>query len=444
MAVVGAGLAGLSAAWELQRLGLRVSLLERDRRAGGRARSARVQGFIVEPLSPLLPTRAGALAAWIAELELSEALLPLRPVVTAQAHGDRVVEIDPRGLLDLARVPGVLPYQALRMLRLPRLLRRYGSQLALEHPERGADLDDRSIADFGRLYFGRSVVERILGPFVGAATLAEEAEASRVLLLRHWARYFGVRPGLPRAPLSELCDAVAERVPLLAGAEVQELRPRADGIDVTYTREGRQRSIAAAAVVLALPAPEAAALAGPLLARGERDVLETVRYAPAVSLAVAVVRPPSQHPREIRVPHREGSPLECVLQEPGLPGGRVPDGYGSVTLRATAAFGAQALQLPDDAVEKEMLDAFERLEPHARGRVEFARVMRLRHGWPRFDVGHYRALARLASIEGSRLAEGGRLVVAGDYRMDPSFEGALAAGRRAARTLVEGIAQLPR
>jgi oxygen-dependent protoporphyrinogen oxidase len=435
VAVVGAGLAGLSAAWELQRRGLRVALLEKDPRAGGRARSARVQGFVMEPLSPLLPTRDGALAAWMAELGVANALLPLRPVVTAQVRGARVTTVEPRGVLDAARVPGVLPHQALRLARLPRLMRRYRSRLWPGRPERAADLDDRSVADFARLYFGRSVLERILGPFVGAASLADEYEASRVLLLRRWSAHFGVRPGLPHAPLSELCDAAAQRLPLLAGAQVQELRARPDGLDVTYTRDGHERSLEASAVVLATPAPEAARLGAGLLTSGERRVLSGVRYAPAVSLAVAAVRPPAGHPREIRVPHAEGSVLECALLEPGLPGGRVPDRYGAVTLRATAAFGELALRLPDDAVEKELLDAFERFEPRARGRVEFTRVLRLRRGWPRFDVGHYRALARLAAIEESRLADGGRLVLAGDYRMDPSFEGAFAAGRRAARTL---------
>jgi protoporphyrinogen oxidase len=151
------------------------------------------------------------------------------------------------------------------------------------------------------------------------------------------------------------------------------------------------------------------------------------------------VRPLASHPREIRVPHVEGSPLESALIEPGLPGGRVPDGYGSVTLRATAAFGAQALRLPDDVVEKELLDAFERFEPRARGQVEFSRVLRMPQAWPRFDVGHYRALARLARVERDRLADGSRLVLAGDYRMDPSWEGGFASGVRAARTVAEAI-----
>jgi len=157
-------------------------------------------------------------------------------------------------------------------------------------------------------------------------------------------------------------------------------------------------------------------------------------------LWLAAVRPFFGHPQQIRVPHAEGSPLESVLLEPGLPGGRVPDGFGSAALQATARFGMRALDTPDDTVEKELLDAFERFEPRARARVHFTRVLRLPQGRPRFDVGSYRGLARLARVEATRLADGGRLVLAGDYRMDPSWEGAFASGRRAAHTLAAALA----
>ena len=43
--VVGAGMAGLSAAWELRRRGFSVTVLERDARVGGRAWSETVEVF---------------------------------------------------------------------------------------------------------------------------------------------------------------------------------------------------------------------------------------------------------------------------------------------------------------------------------------------------------------------------------------------------------------
>jgi oxygen-dependent protoporphyrinogen oxidase len=440
VAVVGAGLAGLAAAWELARRGIDVRVLEREARPGGRATSETLEGFALEPLSPVLSTADRDLLAWIAEVGVGDEMLPLRPVVTAQVHRQRVAELDPRGLFDFARIPGVKPHQGLRLVRLPRLMRRYGERIDPDAPERSAELDDRSLADFGRLYFGSSILHYWMAPFVTAATLGDEHEASRVSFLLRYRRSFGARAGLPRAPLQELLEAAAAKLPTLYQAEVTGIETaRGGGLDLTYSREGHERVLNTSAVVLATPAPDAARLGASILSSGEREVLEGIRYVPALTLAVATCRPLSWHPHEIRVPHVEGSPVETALLEPGMSGGRIPDGYGCVTLHATGAFSRRAFELPDETIEKELLDAFERFQPGARGTANFTRVFRTERALPRFDVGHYRALARLARLEALLRGAGRRAVLAGDYRMDPSWRGALASGRRAAQALAADL-----
>jgi oxygen-dependent protoporphyrinogen oxidase len=439
--VVGAGLAGLAAAWELRKSGFDVSVLEREPEAGGRARSERVEGFTLEPLSPVLSTADRGLLAWIAEVGAGDELLPLRPLVTAQVHRGRVSDLDARGLFDFARISGVKKRQGLCLVRLPRLMRRYAAHVGPDAPERAADLDDRSLADFGKLYFGSSVLDYWMAPFVTSASLGDEYQISRVHFLRRHRRLFGALPGLPRAPLRALLDTASERLATLCDAEVLGIEPgREAGFEIACSREGHEQVIEADTVVLATSAPDAARLGRVVLETGEREILERMRYTPSVSLAVATCRPLSWHAREIRVPHAEGSPVETALVEPGMSGGRIPDGYGCVTLRATGTWSEQGFELSDATLERELLDALERFQPGVRTVLDFTRIFRVERALPRFDVGHYRALAQLSRVGRDRGREGRRLYLAGDYRMDPSWGGAFASGRRAARQAVSGCA----
>ena len=437
--VVGSGLAGLAAATGLARRGFAVTLLEREAHAGGRAACRREQGFALEALSPVLSGADRELLAWIADVGARDEALPLRPVVTGQVHAGRVSRVEPRGVLDVARIPGVRLHEALRLLRLPRLLARYGAHLDPARPERAAPLDDRSLADFARLYFGRSVLERWMEPELCDA-LADAGEASRALWLRRARGLAGARPGLPRAPLADVAEAAASRLGPSYGAEVARVEAAPTGLRVVYAAQGRERSLEAQAVVLATPAPEAARIASALLISAERDALAGVRHAPSLAVAVALRRPLGPHAELVRFPRGEGSPLATALLEPGAGGGRAPDGRGLAVLRASAAFANSAAELPDETVEKELLGAFEEIRPGLRSAALFSRVLRLRRALPRFDVGHYRTIARLEEIGARMRASGRRLYAAGDYLVDPSWSGALASGERAARAVAAELA----
>ncbi len=441
VAVVGAGLAGLYAAWELRRRGLAVAVVEAGASAGGRVRGESVDGFELESASPVLSSADAELLHWVDALGLRDEFLPLRPLIEAQARGGRVDEIDARGLFGVARIPGVRARQALRLVRLERLMRRYRSRLEPDAPEDAASLDDRSIADFGRLYFGDTVVDRWMGPFATADSLGDAACASRAHFLRRYASHGGARAGLPRAALSELPRAAAARLRVRCGARATRLEPRTGGgIRVFVETGGRERVMEADGVVVATTAPEAAALSSVLLDPAERDGFARVDYAPSLAVAVALRRSFSAHPRQVHFPPGEGSPLETALFEPGVTGGRVPDGHGLATLRATGAWSRAHLDADDEAVTGALLDAAAQVEPGLRGAALFTRVLRAERSQPRFDVGRYRDIARFARVQADQRGRGRRVYFAGDYLMDPSLSGALASARRAARDAAADLA----
>jgi protoporphyrinogen oxidase len=193
------------------------------------------------------------------------------------------------------------------------------------------------------------------------------------------------------------------------------------------------------AIVLAVPAPEAVELAGAEFSFTERDALEKVRYVPGLSLAVALRRPFHSHPQQIQFPHGKGWPLESVLLEPGVEGGRVPEGRGLALLRATGRWSAGYFETPDETVSKELIDALGGIFPRIHGARIFTEVLREKRAVPRFDVGRYRAIADFTRIQEDWRCRGRRIYFAGDYLMGPGWNAALRSGYRAAADVEEDL-----
>ena len=129
-----------------------------------------------------------------------------------------------------------------------------------------------------------------------------------------------------------------------------------------------------------------------------------------------------------------------MLLEPGVHGGRVPDGRGLALLRATSSWSEACFDLPDETLCKELLAAFARFHPGAHSAVLFRHLFRVQAAQPRFEVGHYRRIARLESVARELRQEGRRLYLAGDYLVDPSLEGALASAQRVADAVAHDLA----
>jgi oxygen-dependent protoporphyrinogen oxidase len=435
--VVGAGLAGLFAAWRLARLGHAVRIVERADRVGGRAAALRQDGTCLEAVPQILCARDRRLFAWIDEVGLRDDLLPLRPLVTSIAHGGEAREAEVARLADVRRVPCIRWWEALRLVRLPRLLARYRRHLDLTQPERAAPLDDRSVADFCRLYFGPSVLEQWIAPGLLAGSLADARETSRVQFLHELREWGFARAGLARGPLAELAERAAAALPTELGTEVQELRAVPGALRV---EAASGRALEAEAVVLAVPAPEALRIAAPLLSSSERAGLAAVRYAPGLTVAAQLCRPLRARPQRLLVPRALRSALACALIEPGLLAGRVADDRGLLLLRAAPEFAEAHFDAPSEAVEKELLRAFESFWPGAQRSVERASVLRIPHAAPRFGVGRYRQIERWERMQREARASGRRVHFAADYLVHPSFEGALASAERVAAELGEDLA----
>jgi protoporphyrinogen oxidase len=97
VAVVGGGVAGLSAAYRLKQRGIRVVVYEAGDRVGGVVRTERREGFIAELGPSSIAAVTPALRRLFADLRLGQSLLPASPSAyeawfLSAAHDDRAVE----------------------------------------------------------------------------------------------------------------------------------------------------------------------------------------------------------------------------------------------------------------------------------------------------------------------------------------------------------------
>jgi oxygen-dependent protoporphyrinogen oxidase len=434
--VVGAGLAGLRAARALQAGGARVVVVEKLDQPGGKAALEVRDGFSLDRSLQVVSHEDTSLLAWISELGIAGELLPLRAIHQAQLHGGRIV----------AGTPGVRPWHRLHLLRLSRLMRRYASVLDPACPERAAELDYRSVADFGRLYFGRTILERLITPRATADFLGAEDELSRVAFLLQWRQssWGTAGLGLAAAGLGRIATAAADGLDLRTGLRADQIKEQGGGV-VTLECSGTSKEVADEsfeldALVLAVPAREAGRIAAGLVTPAERDFFAGVRTGPLVTLSIASDRPPTGLPQLVRVPHAEHRSIEAILFEPGIPGGRAPDGAGLVTLAATQQFAERYAEETDEWVQRALLAALDPIHPALSRSLRFAKLHRDPLGIPRFEVGAYRELARFRHVQRDRRSLGRRLYFAGDYLAGPRFEDAVASGARAAVDLAADMA----
>lgn len=407
--VVGGGLAGLAAGFARAGRGAHVEVLEAAAHVGGRAAPG-ANG--ADPIAARVATSDRALLGLVRAAGAGDAMLPIRPVRSARVEDGRSVALapgaDPR---DLARLPGVSWLPALRVLRLSRLLKRYERHLDASAPERAAPVDDRSLADFATLYFGRALASGWIEPWMAERAPVDEREASRAAFLLRWSSERDAVAGSFAAPLTRLFDALAARLAVRTGAAVERVEPASGG---GFRVQLPGETLEADAVVIAVPAPVALRVAEPVLVAAERTVLAGVRYDAAITWTTEAR---TEATARVRIAPRGVSPLASIAVE-----------AGRLTAIARDPWAGAHQEVAGDALAKEIAVAVERVLPGAA--APGGSLHRFPLAWPRFDVGAYRAIARLRAVEADRLRAGRALHFAGDWLAAPTLEGAVVSAAR--------------
>jgi protoporphyrinogen/coproporphyrinogen III oxidase len=306
IAIIGGGITGLAAAYELARQGAAFVLLESASQPGGLIRTERADGFTLDAGPDSLLVQKPAAIQLCEELGLGPRLISTTPPRTAF--------VLKRGRLHALPSPSVLglPTSLGAVARYDLLDWTARARLALEPMMPRQDRADESVASFFRRRFGRAAVDLIAEPLLGGIHAGDvearsmlslfpwlvEAERMAGGVLRNLAARTPPASGGPfralRAGMGELVDALVAALPpgsVRAHATVARLEKATASWRVTAAGE----VVDAAAVIVTTPAHAAVRLVAPVDDHAAR-LWSAVPYVSTACVALGWRRSDVAHP----------------------------------------------------------------------------------------------------------------------------------------------------
>jgi oxygen-dependent protoporphyrinogen oxidase len=445
--IIGAGITGLTAAFQLRRAGVAVTVYEAAPRPGGVICSFREGPWLAEGGPNTVLETSPIIGQLIANLGLEGRRLDSRPEASA-----RYVVRDGR--------PVLLPSSGPKFFVSPLFSWKAKSRLLVE-PFISRAATEESVADFVRRRLGQEFLDYAIDPLVTGIYAGDPAALSiqhafpRVYaqedqygsLIR--GQLFGARERKRRGEVSKanakkfsfdqglqvlpdaLAQALGDKVRL--NCRIDEVEPMQGGWRLNG-RRGEQALTADHRVVLfSGTAHTLARLQIQIPGAPSLQPLGSVHYPPVSSVVLGFRRSDVDHPCEgfgMLIPHREGFGILGTIFSSSLFTGRAPADHLTLTVYVGGVRNAEKAALPDhqliDLVRRDLTRLL-----GVRGAPVYSHITRWPAAIPQYEVGYGSHKALLDQLESK--APG--FFVAGHYRDGVALSDSLGTGTRTAERI---------
>lgn len=428
IAIVGGGISGLAAAYELAVRKVPFVLFEASDRVGGLVHTLHVDGFTIEAGADAMLAQKGAGVALCDELGLTPRLITMKPPRTAFVFFE--------GRLHALPTPSIfgIPARWKDLAGYSLFTPRARARIAMEPlipATRGTP--DEAIADFFRRRFGRATLDALADPLLGGIhagdierlslpalfpRLAEVERSGRSLL--RWVRStsHGSAAGGAFRSLSsgmgELVEAIVRRLP------PDSVRYRSPVISLTTDPHGWQVATPhgvepCVAVILACPAHVTRGLLAAVDSIAA-DLCAGIRYVSTVSIGLGWPRAAIAHPllgSGFVVARRANDVrLNACTWVSSKWEGRAPAGCALLRAYMGGVHDPGAVDLGDEeliGIAVRELSAILSI----RTAPAVTRVVRWRNAGAQYEVGH---MTRVQQLEGRLAARAGLFLTGSGYR----------------------------
>jgi protoporphyrinogen/coproporphyrinogen III oxidase len=408
--IVGAGISGLAAAYELRKRKTSVLVFEKSDRPGGMIQTERVGEFVVDEGPDSLLVQKRAAVALCNEIGLGDRLIPTKTPRTAYVlRNGRLHSLPSASVLGF-------PTRIRPLLRSglfsARAKARIGAELFIPKRRRGGD---ESIASFVQRRFGGEAVRYIADPLLAGIHAGDverlsmralfprfvEAEAANGSVIRALRKMRGPRNAdgafrsFPRG-IDEIVEGLMRVVPkesVRLNSTVTGVEAARDGFTVHL---GDRPPIRAGAVILACPAFSTADLVRTIDTQ-LADLCGSIKYLSTATVALAFPREAVHHKLAgtgFVVPKSEGLNITAAAWISSKWPNRAPEGHTLLRAFLGGARDPDVLAKTDrELTEIALKELGKILGIH--GAPTFTRVYRWNRASPQQEVGHLELVARI-------------------------------------------------
>lgn len=425
VAVIGAGPAGCAAAWELHKRGVKVVLFERESGVGGRTRSQRSAGRVLDTGAGFFTNFYPTLDMVLKELNLTDQVVALSRSNQLVQDG-RACDMTLGSIRSFARFPFVGTLPKLRMAAATAWsMLRYRS-LELSNPASLATVDDASVTDYARRMVGESAYQYFVRPGIEPFWYVECDQVSRALFVALQARaadahFFTLRDGM-----DTVCRELQQQLPTVhLNATVTSLECRGSRV-VVHTKNGESEFGAAiVATTASVAARLVSSLGDDIISDRQHAFLREQRYVPTIHCSYDVQASDCPRGASAAFPCGPGQHDVAAVGFNGKKGQGEQAGYGAnevVSIYLSAQETKRHLGESDAQLSDHSWQRARAFWPALPREGEPGTVIRHPQAIPVHAVGRYRKAAAFCA------SQAGPIRFAGDYLATATVDGALASG----------------
>lgn len=433
IAVIGAGMAGMSAAFRLRLAGMEPVVFEREDRVGGRIWTVKQGDYLMDMGAAVyLGTYREAIQT-IKDAGLENVLREL-PAIGAVPRDGKVHELDYTKPIRAALTTKALsPKAKVQAVRLAVLLLRNLKYLGYSDYSQITAIDNESTLEYAKRALSKELSDYATEPLVRGTWAADDRESSNALML--WSIRNMLAPTVFSLDtgMDALARKLAEDVEVHVSTPVSNVTDHGDKVEVTYTGPDGEKTDTFDGAVIATTARPALDMF-PQMDANHRELYESARYRGLVTVALGLNRPPRDRATYILIPRIEDPDFIAVIADHNKAVGRVPDGKSLYTILGSHEYLHSTWDKPDQQLIDDAIACTSRYHGDIADSIEETRVVRWPEVVPVVETGRFELINKFKQ----RLDPGARVQFASDLDRIPGVNGALVSGMEAAERVAQG------